>query len=640
MVDALLGAHGMEALPFQLQLQRVDGAIVGTLRLRQREPSTLSWPAAVALRQAVTSACGPEVRTRVVYLWKACSRRDAMARLLSTVYLCTVPRARAATATAEVAAQLLLVRSQWAELCAMRSYPSITGRDRQHPCQKLWRRVTCRLNGNVRHAREAKYAARDRALVAAGHRPKPRRLQVDRSLWHSVLARKQWAHAQVWREQVLHSAPVTDETTMMPVATSLILVRAGTAAALRTRHPQLRSLSMDMMRMVIGRRRAQGSCLGFLQRPLSVEAGAVRPSWKAACLPLHRGIRHDTSERVADRLILGAVGLMQGKRTRIASPARIGEMLRQAQVQVGARGWEAAARQAVQGRRFQYTERMMAPATISASAQLQYQCARGRAEAVAVETIMQWLEIPRSPLLLSILRGRVVLGEAGRRAKRLTPLQAYAEVGASMHCGVVARLVARSWMRLRSDVRARLPSVRVHSSCAGAINAGFAAVRSALQGTRVQLVVATETVWWRRRALALQFAEAQLFEDARMPEAFMVACEVMVVSWPCQPNSAAKHVPPDAVEQMVQQAMDNARLLVDIVTRAANMMIPPLLIFLENVPGLVERAIFEPCCVLMATALESLGYEWEECVACPAALCIGPQQRRRWYGVGTWRAGM
>ena len=640
MVDALLGAHGMEALPFQLQLRRVDGGCLGRLRLAQRVPGTLSWPAAVALRQAVTSACGPAVRARVVHLWKACCQRDAMARLLSAVHLSTVPRARASTAAAEVAAQLLLVRRQWADLCVSCAFPTITGRDRQHPCQKLWRRVTCRLNGNVRHAREAKYAARDRALVEAGHRPKARRLRVDRNLWHSVLARKQWAHAQVWREQVFQAAPVTEVVDLMPVATSLILVRAGTAAALRVRHWQLRALPMDTMRAVIGRRREQGACLGFLQWPLQAEAGRERPSWRAACLPFRKGIRHDTSSRASDRLILGAVGLLKGKRMRLACPARIGEMLRQAQVQVGARGWEAAARQAVQGRRFQYTERMMAPATISASAQLQYQCARGRAEAIAVETVMQWLEIPSSKLLLGILRGRVALREDGRRAKWLTPLQACAEVGASMHCGVVARLVARAWMRLRADVRARLPSVRVHCSCAGSVNAGFAAVRGALQGCLVQLVVATETVWWRRRALAMQFPGAQLFEDARVPGAFAVAAEIMVVSWPCQPNSAAKHVPPDAVDQMVQQAMDNAQLVVDIVTRAANMMIPPLLILLENVPGLVERTIFEPCCVWIATALEGLGYAWAECVACPAALCIGPQQRRRWYGVGTWKAGM
>ena len=192
----------------------------------------------------------------------------------------------------------------------------------------------------------------------------------------------------------------------------------------------------------------------------------------------------------------------------------------------------------------------------------------------------------------------------------------------------------------RPSVRARLPSVRVHSSCAAVINAGFAAVQQAIPHARVQLAVATETVWWRRRALELQWPEAVVVADARADEAFAVPVEIMIVSWPCQPNSAAKHVPAESVELIVRQAMDNAQLVIDIVRRAAASTSPPLLILLENVPGLVERVIFEPCCVWIAAALEATGYAWEECTECPAALCIGAQQRRRWYGVGIRRTCM
>ena len=223
------------------------------------------------------------------------------------------------------------------------------------------------------------------------------------------------------------------------------------------------------------------------------------------------------------------------------------------------------------------------------------------------------------------------MGSAGRL---LTPLQANAEVGSTMHVGVVSALIRAGWARLRAEVRERTVQVRVHSAFAGLINAGFLAVLEAFCDRDVSLAVATELVDWKRDALRLQFPSALLFADARELGAFCVWAEVLIVSWPCMPYSAAKHVPADALPAFKQRARQNTELVIRVLQLAAAAPVPPVLILLENVPGLVERSIYEGCRVLLAAAMLSVGYSWQDGTLCPAALHMGPQMRKRWYAVG------
>ena len=71
-----------------------------------------------------------------------------------------------------------------------------------------------------------------------------------------------------------------------------------------------------------------------------------------------------------------------------------------------------------------------------------------------------------------------------------------------------------------------------------------------------------------------------------------------------------------------------------VLRRAAAAPTPPLLIVLENVPGLIEKSIYEDCRMLLAAAMLGSGYLWQDGILCPAALHMGPQMRRRWYAVG------
>ena len=150
----------------------------------------------------------------------------------------------------------------------------------------------------------------------------------------------------------------------------------------------------------------------------------------------------------------------------------------------------------------------------------------------------------------------------------------------------------------------------------------------------VVLAVATECVAWRQKALLLQYPGVQLFGDACEPEAFRVEMEVLIVSWPCMPYSAANRVPKGAIERFRLRARQNTELVVDVLRCAAAARTPPLLILLENVPGLVERSIYEECRALLLATLSGMPYVWRDGILCPAELRMGPQMRRRWFGVG------
>ena len=317
---------------------------------------------------------------------------------------------------------------------------------------------------------------------------------------------------------------------------------------------------------------------------------------------------------------------------RLVNPARVADMLRQKGVSVGQVGWIKAAVAALQGRRTSHGVGQAAPANISAGAQLLYQCVRGRAEVVAVETYLEWMDIQPSKMLLRILRGQIDVSKG--RVPRLTALQANAEAGSTMHVGVVRALIASAWGRLRSEVIQALVAVRVHASCAGVINAGFLAVVAALGDYPVELVVATECVEWRRTALRLQYPRALLYADACEPLAFAVGVEVLVLSWPCMPYSAANHVPKGAIARFRHQARLNTEIAVRVIRLAAAATPPPLIMVMENVPGLVERSIYEDCRAMLVAAMSVAGYLWQDGVLCPAELRMGPQMRRRWYGVG------
>ena len=618
-------------LPDVLRLHRDDGSPLCAVILSARPPDTLSWAAAMALKSAALTNSAVNPHKVVRKLWEACCSPESLGRFLAILHGSVVSRALALPVVEEVAAQVLRVRREHSSLTAQGIFISATGHRKKHPVQRLWARVTVRLNGNVRKKRERAYAERDRRRAEMGLPPKRRWLRLDRTLWHSATARRQWTTLQGWRDDVARrpapACSIVDTSAAPSRAADGQVARAPALAGGWGLLSALPGITKSCARALV-RRRPGALGMPPLLLPLAAE---MRPCWTFALRAIGTGLRHDSSKRLADRLLMQGLGYMSANGVRLVNPARVASILREHSITAGQVGWVAAAKRALKSRRHFHGVAQAAPANISASAQLLYQCVRGRAEVVAVETYLDWMSIPTSAMLLRILRGQQRLGSTGRL---LTPLQANAEVGSTMHVGVVSALIRAGWARLRAEVRGRIVRILVHSSFAGLINAGFLAVRAAFDGVEVALAVATEIVDWKRDALRLQFPSAVLFADAREVGAFMVTSEVMVVSWSCMPYSAAKHVPADALSAFKRRARQNTELVIRVLQLAAAAPSPPLLILLENVPGLVERSIYEGCRILLAAAMMSIGYSWQDGTLCPAALHMGPQMRKRWYAVG------
>ena len=87
---------------------------------------------------------------------------------------------------------------------------------------------------------------------------------------------------------------------------------------------------------------------------------------------------------------------------------------------------------------------------------------------------------------------------------------------------------------MQMHAKANFNVVRVHTSCAGVVNAGFLAVERAMGERHVatRLVVATELVAWRREALAMQYPHALLVTQAAGWRAFTRHAHILVASWP------------------------------------------------------------------------------------------------------------
>ena len=85
----------------------------------------------------------------------------------------------------------------------------------------------------------------------------------------------------------------------------------------------------------------------------------------------------------------------------------------------------------------------------------------------------------------------------------------------------------------------------------------------------------------------------------------------------------------------------NTALVVEIVVRAVWCSVrPPLIILLENVPGLVDRGGCAWCRDWLSAELEATPYHWSDQVLCPAVHFGWPMARARWYAVGVRRDAM
>ena len=198
--------------------------------------------------------------------------------------------------------------------------------------------------------------------------------------------------------------------------------------------------------------------------------------------------------------------------------------------------WGALARKAVGDcRKLMCGAGAAAPTMCSASSQRLYVWRDGVCAALAVEerALMLGVDLDWLPLRVELLGS---CGQGGREAQ-LSTTAAWSALGDGMHCSAVAAVLRVAWAMVRSVFRPRMV-VRVHSSCAGLVNAFF---RSAVRvfGGAAKLMVATELSGKRRRSLARQYPGASLFAQATDGSAFLTHCDVIGVSWPCQFYSTA-----------------------------------------------------------------------------------------------------
>ena len=184
----------------------------------------------------------------------------------------------------------------------------------------------------------------------------------------------------------------------------------------------------------------------------------------------------------------------------------------------------------------------------------------------------------------------------------------------------VAAVIRRGWdlVDATHGIDDKYP-VRVHSACAGLVNAGFLAVERAMKerGVTARLVVASEAVPWIREGLQLQYPGTVLLEDAGQFEEYTRNAHILVASWPCKPYSSANVEGRTSPRVWRKRVWENTHLVCKIIAGACMQQGgPPRLLVLENVPGLKSRRKCWPMLRHILAEMALTPYTWFSQIVC------------------------
>ena len=157
-------------------------------------------------------------------------------------------------------------------------------------------------------------------------------------------------------------------------------------------------------------------------------------------------------------------------------------------------------------------------------------------------------------------------------------------------------------------------------------------------GEAAVMAVASECAPRRRAALRRQYPQALIACQALYTTLLAVQCHVWGISWPCQFYSMAGVLLDDRRVSWRRAAWDNTLLVCRLLAAAcAQQGGPPLMIVLENVPGLAVRRDCRPMLRRLCREMWQMPYMWLTQIVCAHEHCGAAMYRRRLFFVGVRR---
>ena len=628
------------------------------------------------------------IRDRVAAIWAICCCKENCQEILAVLGMQATNVEEWCATCQEWASAVMAARAAWEGLESKVSVVS-----RYHPANILWRRTMSRARGLVRPGRDGRQEERDEQQVQAGARStawleRPVRL-LHAGRWLTAHCRAHLLRLEERRRDQFNQALDWLAALERDQTFRRLTEETEAAAAVRQRSPpsemakwltgegvlvinqqwwlngwdngmllptvqaalqRLGGEKVRVFRVAISmvRRRAIFSAssisVGQWMRPLGVEEfRGVPQSWTQSMLPASSGRRHPLWQREVDAKRMRDLQVHKRKGCWLVSARRIIADVARRGLPVGAAQWGKRARALLRGalcRMVDPTE--PTPTLVASPSQLLYRVGDGQICILAVEEEAAILEVS---LVENTCLGMILLGQAtvghGMRPAPLTALQAHAALADGMHVGAVAAVVSKGWelvLQMHGDVNFNM--VRVHTSCAGLVNAGYLAVERAMGERHVttRLVVATELVGWRREALAMQYPLALLVAQAAGGRAFSRHAHILVASWPCKPYSTANVEGRVAASVWTARAWENTVLFGSILAGACSQVGgPPLLLVFENVAGLLTRKKCRPMLRHMLGEMALSPFTWFSQIVCARKHTGGQCLRPRLFLVGVLR---